>query len=89
MIETVTNVDEIEGVLYSDIKDLLNDKITLENLLFTTKIVFLNNEELVEFMNKLMQYGYEDMALDYVENVYDKIVIDFSNLKTLNENKTK
>jgi len=89
VIETVTNVDEIEGVLYSDIKDLLNDKITLENLLFTTKIVFLNNEELVEFMNKLMQYGYEDMALDYVENVYDKIVIDFSNLKTLNENKTK
>ena len=89
MIETVTNVDELDGILYSDIKHLLNDKTILENILFTTKVIFVNNEEIVAFMNKLMQYGYEDIALDYVEEVYDKVVIDFSNLKTLNANKIK
>jgi hypothetical protein len=89
VIETVTNVDELDGILYSDIKHLLNDKTILENILFTTKVIFVNNEEIVAFMNKLMQYGYEDIALDYVEEVYDKVVIDFSNLKTLNANKIK
>jgi len=82
-IETIyaQSVDEIDGVLYQDIKELLDDKEQLENLLFTTKIVFVNNEELVEFINKLMEYGYDDMALDYVENIYDKVPLDFSGIK--------
>jgi len=81
------NIDELDGILYQDIKDILNDKIQLENVLFTTKIMFLNNEELIEFMNKLMEFGYEDMALDYVENIYDKLIVDFSKFRY--ENKTK
>jgi len=90
-IETVElqNINELDGVLYREIKHLLDDKIQLENLLFTTRIMFLDNEELVEFMNKLIEYGYEDIALDYVEHIYDKIVLDFSKLKTFNENKNK
>jgi hypothetical protein len=89
-VETIKidNIEEIDGILYKDIKHLLTDKIQFENILFTTKIMFLNNEELIEFMNKLMEYGYEDMALDYVENLYEEITLDFSNFKT-DENKYK
>jgi len=81
------NVDELDGILYQDIKEILKDKTQLENVLFTTKIMFLDNEELIEFMNKLMEFGYEDMALDYVENIYDKLVVDFSKFRY--ENKAK
>jgi len=87
MIEEVTDINELDGILYQDIKDIL-DKVTLENILFTTKVMFLDNEELIEFMNKLNEYGYEDVALDYVESIYDKLVLDFSKIN-FNENKVK
>jgi len=87
MIQEVTHIDELDGILYQDIKDML-DKTTLENILFTTKVMFVDNNELIEFMNKLNEYGYEEVALDYVENIYDKLVLDFSKLK-FNENKIK
>jgi len=83
----IQNIDEVDGVLYKDIKDILVSKEQLENLLFTTRVMFLNNEELVEFMNKLMEYGYEDMALDYVENLYDKLTLDLSKFKKFYESK--
>ena len=81
-------VDEVDGVLFRDIKNYLNTKTDVENVLFTTKIMFENNEELMEFMNKLMKFGYEDMALDYVENIYDKVTMDFSKLRRY-ENSSK
>ena len=84
----IEDINELDGILYEDIKDLLDSKENIENVLFTTKLIFSNNEELVEFMNKLMQFGYEDMAFDYVEHIYDKAVFDFSKLKTY-ENSNK
>ena len=84
----VRDVNELDGILYSDIKEMLHNKEILENILFTTKIMFVNNEELIEFMNKLTSFGYNDIALDYVENLYDKVVLDFSDLK-FNENNLK
>jgi ABC-type ATPase involved in cell division len=84
----VENINELEGVLFQDVKHLLNNRETLENILFTTKVMFLNQDELVEFINKLMEYGYEDMALDYVEILYENVgALDFSKLK--NENNIK
>jgi hypothetical protein len=89
IIETnAENINEFEGVLFEDIKHLLDRKETLENLLFTTRVMFVNQEELVSFINKLMEYGYEDIALDYVESLYDTLgPLDFSELK--NENRIK
>ena len=89
IIETkIENINEFEGVLFEDVKHLLDKKETLENILFTTRVMFVNQEELVEFINKLMEYGYEDMALDYVENLYDTLgPLDFSEFK--NENSIK
>jgi UDP-glucose 6-dehydrogenase len=89
IIETkVENINELEGVLFEDVKHLLDKKETLENILFTTRVMFVNQDELVEFINKLMEYGYEDMALDYVESLYDTLgPLDFSEFK--NENNFK
>jgi len=84
----IQHIDEFEGILFEDIIHILDKKEILENLLFSTRVMFLNQEELVSFINKLMEYGYEDIALDYVENLYDKLgPLDFSELK--NENRIK
>ena len=90
LIEQITDktIDELDGILFDDIKHLLNSREDIENVLFTTRIMFVDNEELIEFINKLMQFGYEDMALDYVENIYDKVMLDFSKLKKY-ENSSK
>jgi len=92
MIETVEmklqDVNSLDGVLYQDIKDIINDRESLENIIFNNKVLFLNQDELVEFINKLIKYGYEDMALDYLENIYDNVgALDFSNLNYENHNK--
>jgi len=84
---TLEDVDSIDGILYNDIKELLDSKENLENILFTTKIMFINNEELIEFMNKLTTFGYDDIALDYVENLYDKVMIDFTKFHYDNRSK--
>ena len=83
-----SNIDELDGIFYTDIKQFLNTKIEIENLLFTTKIMFQDNDELMEFMNKLMKFGYENIAFDYVENIYDKVTMDFSKLRKY-ENSSK
>ena len=84
---TLDDVNSLDGILYSDIKDILDSKEVLENVLFTTKIMFLDNKELIEFMNKLTMFGYDDIALDYVENLYDKVMVDFTKFKYGNKSK--
>ena len=65
MIETkLENIDEIDAILYKDIKDIINSKQNLESILFTTQLLFEDSSEVIEFINKLTMYGYEDMALD-------------------------
>jgi uncharacterized ubiquitin-like protein YukD len=89
MVEHITldDINSVDGILYSDIKDILDSKEVLENVLFTTKIMFLDNKELIEFMNKLTMFGYDDIALDYVENLYDKVMVDFTKFKYDNKSK--
>jgi hypothetical protein len=86
ILKEIKNIDELNGVLYKDIKNIIASKEELENTLFSTKIIFTNQSELIEFMNKLIEFGYENIALDYAENAYGKIVFDFSNLKIYENN---
>jgi hypothetical protein len=81
------NIEELEGVLYKDIKEFLNSKEVFESVLFTTQLFFQSNEELLDFINKLIEFGYEERAFDYLENIPNKLTFDFSKLKY--ENKYK
>ena len=89
MIETkLENIDEIDGILYKDIKNIINSKQNLESILFTTQLLFEDSSEVIEFMNKLTMYGYEDMALDYVERLNNTpIKLDFSDFRYENKDK--
>ncbi len=51
-------------------------KEIFEDLIFSTKIIFLNKYEFYEFLNQLIENGYQDMSLEYIESLRKNIVYD-------------
>lgn len=61
-----------DGILYEDFKKILDDgasfKDTFENIMFSTKVIITSKEDFIDFLDKLIEYDYADMALTYLEN---------------------
>ncbi|CBG39897.1 Putative hypothetical protein [Helicobacter mustelae 12198] len=71
--------EQIDGILYKDFKEMYECKgfkETFENLLFSTKIVFTNKEDFYEFLNTLLDYGYSEFCLQYIESMRSAIFYD-------------
>jgi type IV secretory pathway component VirB8 len=72
--------EEINGILFVDVKELVKTKEDLENILLSTKVIFETKEELLEFFEMLLNYGYKESAISYFEeilaNVNDYELID-------------
>ena len=64
---------EFDGVLFKDVKELINSKEDLENLMFSTKILFETKEDVIEFFNLLLKYGKKESALNYLEELITQI----------------
>jgi len=74
-----------DGILYQDFKDILAGgagfKETFENIMFSTKVIITQKEDFIDFLDKLIENGFEEMALGYLENalsIYptDKSLLD-------------
>ena len=66
--------DEIEpedGISYSDFIQAANNKggikRALEDLLFSSKVVITQKEDFVDFVNRLINEGLEEIAMEYLE----------------------
>jgi len=61
-----------DGILYSDFKKLVDEgadfKETFENIMFSTKVLITQKEDFVDFLEKLIENGFSEMALAYLEN---------------------
>jgi len=61
-----------DGILYSDFKKLLDEgadfKETFENIMFSTKVLITQKEDFIDFLEKLIENGFSEMALAYLEN---------------------
>ncbi len=61
-----------DGILYSDFKKLLNEgadfKETFENIMFSTRVIITEKEDFLDFLDKLIEHGFSEMALSYLEN---------------------
>jgi tetratricopeptide (TPR) repeat protein len=61
-----------DGILYSDFKKLLEEgadfKETFENIMFSTKVLITQKEDFIDFLEKLIENGFTEMALSYLEN---------------------
>ena len=61
-----------DGILYSDFKKLLDEgaefKETFENIMFSTKVIITDRDDFLDFLEKLIDHDFTEMALTYLEN---------------------
>ncbi|MCK9453908.1 MAG: hypothetical protein WCY51_04875 [Sulfurimonas sp.] len=61
-----------DGILYKDFKALIDAgesfKETFENIMFSTRVIITQKEDFVDFLDNLIENGFADMALTYLEN---------------------
>ncbi|AFI03583.1 hypothetical protein [Helicobacter cetorum] len=66
--------EELNGILYADFKRLFKErgfKEAFEDLMFSTRIIFDNKEDFYEFLGYLNQYGYYELAINYIEGMHE------------------
>ncbi len=80
-------IDLEDGILYQDFKALLNSgenfKDTFENIMFSTKVIITQKEDFIDFLENLIDNGYTEMALTYLENALSVFPTDESIRKLL------
>ncbi len=81
------NSDIVEGILFKDVKKIVSSKEDLENILLSTRVFFEQKEELLEFFDMLLKYGFRENAISYFEDLITQMndleIIDgFNNLLT-------
>ncbi len=61
-----------DGILYQDFKNIVDSgesfKDTFENIMFSTKVIITQKEDFIDFLDNLIDHGYTEMALTYLEN---------------------
>ncbi|WP_373036767.1 hypothetical protein [Sulfurimonas sp.] len=61
-----------DGILYQDFKAILDKgagfKETFENIMFSTRVIITQKEDFVDFLENLIEHGFAEMALTYLEN---------------------
>jgi len=61
-----------DGILYEDFKAIIdsgeNFRETFENIMFSTKVIITQKEDFIDFLDNLVDHGFKEMALAYLEN---------------------
>ncbi|WP_304544766.1 hypothetical protein [Sulfurimonas microaerophilic] len=61
-----------DGILYSDFQKLLDEggdfKEIFENIMFSTRVIISDRDDFIDFLEKLIEHDFADMALSYLEN---------------------
>ena len=61
-----------DGIVYQDFKAILDKgagfKETFENIMFSTRVIITQKEDFIDFLENLIEYGFAEMALTYLEN---------------------
>jgi len=64
-------IDYSDGIRYSDFLILVEDrgsfKLAFEDIMFSTKVVITNKDDFIDFVTKLVQEGFDEMALRYLD----------------------
>jgi len=60
------------GIRYEDFRDLIDSrgsfKEAFEDIMFSTKVIISRKEDFVDFLSKLMENGFVDISLNYLES---------------------
>ncbi|MCR8678749.1 MULTISPECIES: hypothetical protein [Campylobacter] len=69
--ESAIMLESQNAITYADFKNLLNDndfKELFESILFSTKIIITHKDELFDLVNSLVDNGFSDIGLKYLES---------------------
>lgn len=69
--ESAMELESQNAITYADFKNLLNQndfKRVFESILFCTKIIITHKDELFELVDSLVDNGYADIGLKYLES---------------------
>jgi len=66
-------LEQEDGILYNDFISILeaneNDfKSVFDSIMFSTKVIITQKEDFIAFLDLLIENGYNEMALNYLEN---------------------
>ena len=60
-----------DGILYQDFLDIVkkedNFKEIFENIMFSTRVIITSKEDFLDFLDKLIEHNFSDMAMHYLE----------------------
>lgn len=61
-----------DGITYADFKKLVEQeddfKRIFENIMFSTRVIITEKEDFVDFLERLLENGFREMALNYLES---------------------
>jgi len=61
-----------DGIMYTEFKELVKDENDFnrifENIMFSTRVIITEKEDFVDFLDNLIDHGYKEMALSYLES---------------------
>ncbi len=64
-------VEYDDGIRYSDFLDLVESrgsfKKAFEDIMFSTKVVITDKDQFIDFVTRLAQEGFDEMALNYLD----------------------
>lgn len=64
--------EELDGILFKEVKKIVKTREDLENILLSTKVIFEEKEDLLEFFDMLLKFGFKDKAMSYFEDIISK-----------------
>jgi len=72
--DTLFRRDEyVNGISYDDFKELVNQrgsfKRAFEDIMFSTKVIITNKNELLDFLQELVNNGFDEVAMRYIDTV--------------------
>jgi tetratricopeptide (TPR) repeat protein len=77
------------GILYEDFKKLVDEtknfKETFENIMFSTRVIITRKEDFIDFLDKLIEHKFIEMALSYLESAINIYANDKEFNKLLNK----
>ncbi|MGD9970702.1 MAG: hypothetical protein AB7S65_09625 [Sulfuricurvum sp.] len=61
-----------DGIMYNEFKELIKNDSDFnrifENIMFSTRVIITEKEDFVDFLDNLIDHGYREMALSYLES---------------------
>ena len=71
--------DMLNGILFKDVKNIIKTREDLEGLILSTKIIFEKKEDVLEFFELLLKYGFKEHAL----NSFEELLFNINDLELI------